>query len=89
MTNLVVDTPPPPRQSGHPASASKCGCTAAFELQLDVGCDDRASLDLAVVKEVVGLGCAVEREVLDEHLDFSRLREADDFDQFGDGAPER
>ena len=30
-----------------------------------VGCDDGASLDFAVVEELVGLGCAVEREVFD------------------------
>ena len=30
-----------------------------------VGCDDGASLDFAVVEELVGLGCAVQREVFD------------------------
>ena len=34
-----------------------------------VRCDDGASLDFAVVEELVGLGCAVQREVFDEHLD--------------------
>ena len=54
-----------------------------------VGCDDGASLDFAVVKELVGLVCAFQGEVFDEHLDLSGLGEGDDFDQFGDGAPER
>jgi len=49
--------------------------------------DDRASLNLSVVKEVVRLGRALEREVFDQHLDFSRLGEADHFDQLGDVAP--
>ncbi len=30
-----------------------------------VGCDDGASLDFAVVEELVGLGCAVQRKVFD------------------------
>ena len=57
--------------------------------QLVVGCDDGASLDFAVVKELVGLVCAVDRKVFDEHLDLSRLGELDDFYQLGDGAPKR
>jgi hypothetical protein len=52
-----------------------------------VGCDDRASLNLSVVKEVVRLGRPLEREVFDQHLDFSRLGETDHFDQLGDVAP--
>jgi hypothetical protein len=46
-------------------------------------------LDFAVVKELVGLVCAVDRKVFDEHLDLSRLGELDDFYQLGDGAPKR
>ena len=54
-----------------------------------VGCDDGAPLDFAVVEELVGLGCAVQREVFDQHLHLSRVGEVDDFDQLGDGAPKR
>ena len=57
--------------------------------QLVVGCDDGASLDFAVVKELVGLVGAVDRKVFDEHLDLCRLGELDDFYQLGDGAPKR
>lgn len=39
---------------------------------------DRPSADLAIVEEVVGLAGALEREVLEQHLDLARLREADD-----------
>jgi hypothetical protein len=41
---------------------------------LVVGGDDGASVDFAVVQQLVGLARAVEREVLDEHADLGGLR---------------
>ena len=45
--------------------------------------DDGASVDLAVVQQLVGLGGALQREVFDEHGDLSGLGEFDHFDEFG------
>ena len=54
-----------------------------------VGCDDGASLDLAVVQELIGVRRIVEREVFDEHLDLAGLGQANHVDQLGDRTPER
>src|ERR1700678_1329693 len=49
--------------------------------------DDRATLDLSLVKEVVRVGRSFEGEVFHQHLDLSGLGEADHFDQLWDVAP--
>jgi hypothetical protein len=54
-----------------------------------VRCDDRASPNLAIVKEMVNLSSALKREVLDQHLDLACLREPDDLYQLRDRAPIR
>ena len=55
---------------------SVSGCIRARETPLArPGCDDGASVGLAVVQELIGLGGALQREVFDEHSDLPGLRE--------------
>src|ERR1700723_1553090 len=49
--------------------------------------NDGPALNLTVVEEVVRLARAPQREVLDQHLDFSSLGEADHLHQLGGVSP--
>ena len=65
---------------GVDASAS---ADASGETPLVVGCDDGASLDLAVVQELIGRAAAFQRDVLDEHADLAGLGEVNHVDELG------
>src|SRR5262249_41952893 len=49
--------------------------------------DDRASIDLAAVEQLIRLAHPLQWKMFDQHADFSRLGEADHFHEFGYGAP--
>jgi hypothetical protein len=71
----------------HCSRAGRVRCLSTDRSWSVVGGDDRASLDLAVVQEPVGFAGALQRKVLDQHRDFSRLGEADHLHQLGDESP--
>src|SRR5580693_6649105 len=49
--------------------------------------NDGPALNLTVVEEVVRLARALQREVLDQHLDFSSLGEVDHLHKLGNVSP--
>jgi hypothetical protein len=87
--------PPMPAQHGarcDPSRTRTCCPPQTFhrdiqEVESVVGGDDRTSLDLAVVQELVGFAGALQRKVLDQHPDLSRLGQTDDLHELGDRAP--
>ena len=62
---------------------------AGPEPGLAVRGDHRAPRDLALAEQLVRLAGALEREVLDQHLDLSGLGERDDVHELADRAPVR
>ena len=49
--------------------------------------DDRASIDLAAVEQLIRLAHSLQWKMFDQHADFSCLGEADHFHELGYGAP--
>ena len=57
------------------------------DFRLPVRYHDGPSLDFSVVEKAICFGSLLQRKMLDQHFNLSRLRQADDLHKLGDRAP--